>query len=184
MKIINYLKSRIRKFIFEEYWLKDHIKAGMKVGNGCDIQPGLIVDHSHCWLIEIGNKVTIAPFVYILAHDASIKKALNYSKIGKVILKDNCFIGARAMIMPGVTIGENSIVAAGSVVVKSIPANTVFGGNPAKYILDVSDLIIKHKKNMKSSKIYGSKWLMQNGITTEMKIKMSSDLDTQFGYVI
>ena len=110
MKIFNFIRSRLRKFINEERWLEDHIKAGMKVGKNCDIQAGLIVDHSHCWLIEIGNNVTIAPQVYLLAHDASLKKKINFSKIGNIIIKDNCFIGARAILMPGVTIGENSII--------------------------------------------------------------------------
>ena len=86
-KIINYLRARLRKFINEEKWLNDYIKMGMKLGNNCEIQPGLIIDHSHCWLIEIGDKVTIAPYVYLLAHDASTKKIVGYTKIGKVKLK-------------------------------------------------------------------------------------------------
>lgn len=51
-----------------------------------------------------------------------------------VVIKDHAFIGTRCIISKGVTIGRNSIVAAGSVVVKSIPDNEVWGGNPAKFI--------------------------------------------------
>jgi maltose O-acetyltransferase len=183
MKIINYLRARFRKYINEEQWLQDHIKAGLKVGEGCDIHPGLIIDHSHCWLIEIGNRVTIAPQVYLLAHDASTKKYLNYTKIGKVKIEDNCFIGARAIIMPGVTIGRNAIVAAGSVVTKSVAADTVVGGNPAQFITDTASLMDKHTVLMKQSTLYDSRWLIQNGITNAMKKQMSDELEKQPGYV-
>ena len=51
-----------------------------------------------------------------------------------VVIEHNVFIGARCIILKGVTIGENSIVGAGSVVTKSIPANEIWAGNPAKFI--------------------------------------------------
>lgn len=51
-----------------------------------------------------------------------------------MVIEDNVFIGARCIILKGVTIGENSIVGAGSVVTKSIPANEIWAGNPAKFI--------------------------------------------------
>jgi len=183
IKIFNFLRARFGKFINQEQWLEDHIKAGLKIGKDCEIQPGLIVDHSHCWLIEIGDNVTIAPYVYLLAHDASTKKILGHSKLGKVILKKGCFIGARAIIMPGITIGENSIVAAGSVVSKSVDNNVVVGGNPAKFIMTLDVFIEKNKTRMKTSKIYDESWLCQNGISTEMKNKMSIDLENQIGYI-
>lgn len=102
MKILNYLKSRMRKFLFEEIWFEDYIKLGMKIGNNCSIQPGVVFDYSHCWLISIGNNVTIAPEAYLLAHDASTKRLNRYTKIGSVQIKDNVFIGASAVIMPGI----------------------------------------------------------------------------------
>jgi len=184
MKIINFIRARFRKYINEEQWLKDHIRAGLKVGEGCDIHSGLIVDYSHCWLIEIGNKVTIAPQEYLLAHDASTKRYLNYTKIGKVIIKDNVFIGARAIIMPGVTVGANAIIAAGSLVVKDVEPNTIVGGNPAKFIMNVADYKSKHEELIKTAVIYDEKWLIQNGITTEMKDKMNADLASKNGYFI
>jgi acetyltransferase-like isoleucine patch superfamily enzyme len=54
-----------------------------------------------------------------------------------VVLKRGCWVGAGAIILPGVTIGENSIVGAGSVVVKSIPARVLAGGNPARVIREI-----------------------------------------------
>ena len=55
-------------------------------------------------------------------------------KRAPVVLCDNLFIGAHSTILKGVTVGENSIVGAGSVVTKNIPANQIWGGNPAKFI--------------------------------------------------
>ena len=134
IKLFNFFRARLRKFINEEIWLEDYVKAGLKLGKNCDINPGVVFDISHCWLIEIGDNVTIAPEAYILAHDASTFQQLGYTKIGKVKIENNVFIGARAIIMPGVVIGKNAVVAAGSVVTKSVEANSVVGGNPAKLI--------------------------------------------------
>ena len=53
---------------------------------------------------------------------------------GKVTIKKNAWIGAKAIILPGVTVGENAVVAGGSVVTKYVEANTVVGGNPARVL--------------------------------------------------
>lgn len=69
--------------------------------------------------------------------DADIRNSaedLKYRNTAPVHIRDNAFIGAKSIILKGVTIGENSIVAAGSVVTKSIPSNQIWGGNPAKFI--------------------------------------------------
>ena len=58
-------------------------------------------------------------------------------RYGKIIIGNNCFIGARSTILPGVTIGDNTIIGAGSVVTKDIPSNVVAVGNPCKIIKDI-----------------------------------------------
>ncbi|MNY78908.1 Galactoside O-acetyltransferase [compost metagenome] len=60
-----------------------------------------------------------------------------YSK-GPVIIEDNVWLGEGVVVLPGVTIGENSIVGANAVVTKSIPKNCVAGGNPARIIREIS----------------------------------------------
>jgi maltose O-acetyltransferase len=181
-KIFNFLRARSRKFLNEEIWMEDYIKAGLKIGKDCDINPGVVFDISHCWLIEIGDNVTIAPEAYILAHDASTFRMLDYTKIGKVKIERGAFIGARALIMPGVTIGENAVVAAGSVVTKSVEKNTVVGGNPAKVIMNTDALIEKHRELMQTSKLYDESWRI-NAITNDKKKTMSEDLEDRAGYV-
>ncbi|WP_241768436.1 acyltransferase [Mesobacillus subterraneus] len=106
----------------------------MRVGKNCHGLAASTIDVAHCWLIEIGDHVTFAPQVYLLAHDASTKKYLDYTKIAKIIIKDHAFIGARALIMPGVTIGENAIVAAGSVVTKQYPIDVSLVEIQQKYL--------------------------------------------------
>ena len=77
--------------------------------------------------VEIGNNVQIGSHCAIYSH-SSID-----SKKGKVILKKNCKIGTHSTIMPNVTIGENSVVAAYSFVTKNIPKNQIWAGIPAKF---------------------------------------------------
>ena len=67
---------------------------GMKVGKDFNRLAGVILDPSHCWLIDIGDNVTIAPRVHVLCHDASTKGFLGYTKIGRVNIGSNVFIGA------------------------------------------------------------------------------------------
>lgn len=60
--------------------------------------------------------------------------------------------------MPGVNIGNNVIIGAGSVVSQNIPSNSVAAGNPAKIICSYSDFVAKHKKNMETAYIYDTYW--------------------------
>lgn len=184
MKIINFLRARFRKWLNEEYWLEDYLKMGMKIGKNCDINPGLMVDYSHCWLIELEDNVTLAPQVYLLAHDASTKRALNYTRLGKVLIKKGAFVGARAIIMPGVTIGENAVVAAGSVVTKSVEARMVAGGNPAKVIMSVDELLEKNKGKISELPIFDSSYTIRGGITAEKMNEMRTALKNTDGYVV
>ena len=62
--------------------------------------------------------------------------------MGEIKIGDNCFIGARAIILPGVTLGNECVVAAGAVVTKSYPSGSVLGGNPAKLIGNSKELVV------------------------------------------
>lgn len=94
----------------------------------------------NCTLLDLGgitieDNVLIAPNVSILSEGHPISPEERHSLISKSIhIKKNAWIGAGATILQGVTIGENSIVAAGSVVSMDIPDNTIVGGVPAKII--------------------------------------------------
>ena len=70
----------------------------------------------------------------------------NFDCFGKVTIGDYVYIGSNALIMPGVTIGNNVLVAAGSVVTKSVPSRMVVAGNPARVICSIDDYY-EHNKN-------------------------------------
>lgn len=152
------LQSWLRKYLKEIYYLKikgmttmemklnTWRKIGMKIGNECYIFSNHI-ETPEPYLVSIGNHVTIAPNVWFATHDASANFYLeNVSDIyGRISIGDYCFIGMGSMIMPGVSIADHTIIAAGSVVTKSvIEPGGVYGGNPAKKIGTIDEL---KKKN-------------------------------------
>ena len=83
---MNYLKELIYR-IRGEYTTEKLIKMGMRVGENFTRLNDVILDPAHCWLIEIGNNVTMAPRVHVLCHDASTKAFLNYTNYKTVYLK-------------------------------------------------------------------------------------------------
>lgn len=182
-KIINFIRARLRKQFLEEYWLEDYIRLGMKIGKNCSLQPGLIVDVSHCWLIEIKDNVILAPHVYLLAHDTSTQRFVGYTKIGRIVIHNNVFVGARTTIMPGVTIGENSIIGANSLVTSSIPENVVAAGNPAKVICSIKEYEQKIKIQFNNASIFSSQYTLRENIDEQMKEEMNQLLKEQVGFV-
>lgn len=123
---------------------------GLKIGENCHIYTNSI-DIEHGYLIEIGNNVTIS-HAEIQAHDASTKKILGYSKVGRVVIGDNVFIGTKAVILPGVKIGSNVVIGAGTIVSRDVPDNSICVGNPAKVVGTYEDFVKKnsdlHKKTL------------------------------------
>ena len=109
---------------------------GVNVGEGCRLY--ITSFGSEPFLITIGNRVTITAGVKLLTHNGSTwlirdDKGRRYD-YKPIEIKDDVFIGTNSIIMPGVVIDSEVIVAAGSVVTKSIPQGSIVGGNPAKII--------------------------------------------------
>ena len=121
---------------------------GVTIGEGC-----LIADTRHWssepYLIFIGNNTQITEGVTIHTHGGGRlmrNKYPDFDSFGKVIIGNGVYIGAYSRIMAGVIIEDNVLVAAGSVVTKSIPSGYVVGGNPARIICTVDDFIEKNAK--------------------------------------
>lgn len=179
MNCIKELVYRIRG----EYTTERLINMGMKVGKNFGRLNGVILDPSHCWLIEIGDNVTLAPRVHILCHDASTKQFLNYTKIGKVKIGNNVFIGAESIVLPNVNIGNNVIIGANSTITKDIPNNVVVAGNPAKIICSLEKYLEKHRMGMEKFSVYGEEYTLRGDIDKKKKNQMIEELENQIGYV-
>ena len=130
------IKYTLRKFlhIYIRYLIVETRVAflrkifGMNLGKGVRISLKANLDKTNPKGIHIGDYTYIAFDAVVLTHDMSrlIHKDV---KIGK-----KCFIGARSVVLPGVTIGDECVVAAGSIVTKDFPSNSVIAGNPARII--------------------------------------------------
>jgi len=115
-------------------WPDKAFNGHISIGDYCVINPGVRLTSASG--ISIGNNCMLAMHVYIMdldGHDL-YHRAFAPGETAPVVLKDNVWVCDGAIIGKGVTIGENSIVAARAVVTKDVPANTVVGGNPAKVI--------------------------------------------------
>jgi acetyltransferase-like isoleucine patch superfamily enzyme len=119
---------------------------GVSVGKDCRIYTTSF--GSEPWMISIGNKVTITSGVVLLTHDGSTwlmsdENGRRYL-YKRIVIGNHVFIGVNSILMPGVKVEDNVIVAAGSVVTKSIPSGVIVAGNPARIIGDYET----HKQNV------------------------------------
>ena len=179
MDIIKEIAYRFRG----DYTTEKLISMGMKVGKNFRRLNGVILDPSHCWLIEIGDNVTMAPRVHILCHDASTKTFLNYTKIGRVTIGNNVFVGAEAVILPGVTIGNNVVIGANSTVTHDVPDNTVVAGIPAKQICTLDEYLNKEKKRMEESPVFDNTYTLRKNVPMELRMEQKEALTGKIGFI-
>ena len=143
------------------------VKRGMKVGKNFDRQQGCFLDPTHCYLIEIGDDVTMSIRVTLMAHDASTKKLTGYTRLGQIKIGNHVFIGANATILPGVTVGDYAVIGAGSVVTRDVPAGCVVAGVPARRISTSETLSERTFSAMQqSSKLFDASYRMNKNLST------------------
>ena len=126
--------------------LRGYVRHGLKLGRDVRFigRPDL---GSEPYLIEIGDHVTVSSRVTFITHDGGTwvfrhrPEYQGLQRFGRIIIRDNCFIGAGATLLPGVSVGPNAVVAAGSVVTRSVPANSVVAGVPARYICSYEEYV-------------------------------------------
>ena len=176
---IEIIKSKVRG----TFNLHRLIKDGLKVGSNFDAMYDVIIDPGHCWLIEIGDNVTLAPRVHILAHDASMKKETGYTRIAKVKIGNNVFIGAGSIILPGVEICDNVVIGAGSIVTKKIEVGGVYVGNPARLIMPYEEWIDKIIGQENKYYKFNEGYQIGN-ITDEKKEEMKKMLTDSIGFIV
>ena len=159
---MNNLVKKILSFIHGEQNIEKLIKRGLVVGKDFNCMGGVIIDPSHCWHISIGNHVTLAPRVHVLAHDASTKLFLDYTRVSNVTIGDNVFVGAGTIVLPGVTIGSNVVIGAGSVVSQDIPDNSLAMGNPARVVKSLDDYLNREKGRIKDNNVFSEQYTLRN----------------------
>ena len=132
--------KRIFNFYKRQFWnpIKYARYIGVKVGKSCSF--GKVSFGTEPYLIEIGDHVQLTSDISFFTHGAAWvfrERHPEFDFFGKIKVKNNVYIGNNVLILPGVTIESNCIIAAGSVVTKSVPEGKIVGGNPAKIIGEV-----------------------------------------------
>ena len=169
------IAHRIYRFV--KYWAVDvdsgveqknasYRRAGMTIGNSVAIYSSDL-DFLYPELITIGDNVTIT-HATILAHDDSPVIWLKRRRIAPVVIGSNVFIGHHSLILPGITIGSNCIVGAGSIVTKDVPDNSVVAGNPARFIKSLAE----YQEKLQSDRALVDLVLASNIVTSEEEYKL------------
>lgn len=123
---------------------------GCKIGRNCNVCANVLIEND----VTIGDNVTIKSGVQIwdgiricdkvfigpnvtFTNDKYPRSKCHNFQVGNITVEEGASIGANATILPGVTIGANAMIGAGSVVTKDVPANTLWVGNPAKFVKNI-----------------------------------------------
>jgi acetyltransferase-like isoleucine patch superfamily enzyme len=173
------LLSRLRNWLL----LRQYLRAGLRMGKDVRII-GRPAFGSEPYLISIGNHVTISSEVGFITHDGAtwvfrhLPQYRGLQRFGTIEIKDNCFIGARAILMPGISIGPNSVVGAGAVVTRFVPPNTVVAGCPARVISSVEEYI---KKNLPRWQYYPPEVTGNQKLLRKAILEFLSALSTKTG---
>lgn len=156
MKIIELIKKIIlREKYNSETYTRYLRKKGVYVGENTRFySPSTLnIDVSRPYLLKIGSCCKITAGVLILTHDYSfsvlrpVYHFLTNDCPGQTVIGNNCFLGMRSVIMGGVKLGNNVIVATGAVVTKDVPDNSVVAGVPAKIICSLDDFYKRRKES-------------------------------------
>ncbi|MEE3485547.1 MAG: DapH/DapD/GlmU-related protein [Bacteroidales bacterium] len=111
-----------------------HRLRGCHIGKNCNISKGAVIDRANPKGVFIGDNTRVMLDVWIIAHDYSRGALEGCSMWCQTHIGNNCVIGGRAIIMPGVTIGDHVFVGGGAVVTHDVPDHCTVAGNPAKII--------------------------------------------------
>ena len=145
---------KLKKLLASEQTYVNILKrGGVKIGKKCIIDKTAEFG-TEPYLISIGDNVRITKGVRFITHDGSLWVPRNLGLVdkkadffGKIVIGNNVNIGWNAIIMPGVQIGDNCIIAAGAIVTKNIPDNSVAVGMPAKVLESVQEYADKKRNS-------------------------------------
>jgi maltose O-acetyltransferase len=163
-------------------------RRGARIGKNVDVGRDVYLADLCPWLLTIGDDVTIGMHVTIFTHDNSSKLLVDYTQVSNVTIEDRVYIGAFSIILPGVTIGEGSVIGAGSVIRNDIPAGVVAAGSPARVLGDCDSFVSKHRRGLERGPVYEDVWaggrFDVDAVPSEMRERMRSELqDGRRGYI-
>ncbi len=145
-----------RKQVPVDYVLEAR-KLGVKIGDRCEIHKSTSWG-SEPYLITVGDHVRITKNVQFITHDGGVwvlrekYGCPDIDLFGRIRVGNNVHIGFNAIIMPGVTIGDDCIIATGAVVTKDVPAGEIWGGVPARFIEKTEKYYEKNKSRFVCTK--------------------------------
>jgi maltose O-acetyltransferase len=145
------------------------VAQGLQLGADTHISRPLYIDQLHPWLITIEDHVTIGPYVAIITHDTSLVQHTGQTRLGRVVLGKRVYIGVGAILLPGTTIGEDSVVGAGAVVHGQVPPASLAIGNPAKISPVKSAAAWQRASAARAPNWLDHGWTIHSGITEERK---------------
>jgi len=141
----------------------------MRLGVGGRIAHPIYFDRLHPWLISIGDHVLLSPYVAIVTHDATLAHHTGQTRLGRVDIGDRVMVGVSAVILPGTSIGEDSVIGAGAVVRGEVPAGSLVMGNPGK-VSPVKAAVAWNQVSARNAPFWPQEgWTSKTGITEERK---------------
>ncbi len=153
-KIILIAKDKYEISKYNNYNIAEYFrKQGAQIGEDCHI--GIRKLASEPFLVKLGNKVIISNNALFVTHTSGWNfrdRIPDLHSFGKIVVGDNCYIGANAILLPNISIGDNCIVAAGAIVTKDVPPNSIAAGAPARVVGNIEDFYQKIKKNWEFQK--------------------------------
>lgn len=132
---------------------------GVSIGENCHIYGS--IDYGHEFLVTIGDNVTLASGSKLLTHDGSTKKILGYSRVGRIDIGNDVFIGASSIVLPNVKIGDKVIVGAGCIVTR-IFRIILWWWEILPILLDHMTIMWISAKNNLNKSLYGIRIIHKN----------------------
>ena len=152
---------------YEALRLKQLIARGLVIGKNVYINRNVNFDASYPYLIEIQDNCRISTGVRFMTHDATTSRPIGVTRVAKVCILEGTFIGECALILPGVTIGPNALIAAGSVVNRDIGEDMCAAGNPARPYGKFSELLERYRKKITEETIFDMQDVDNGEVTIE-----------------
>lgn len=143
------------------------VELGLRLGKGVYLAPGVLIDYVATYLITIDDDAVLAPRAHVLAHDASTRGTLGYTRLAPVYIGKRAFIGAGTLVLPGSTIGDDAVIGAGSLVTGDIPSGMLARGRPARVVCATQEYFERRRLALQKAAESGLVFEVEERLTAE-----------------